>query len=154
MNNFDDSHKPICLRLPAGRGRALRDAMDQLVEDVTHGLVTAFEREAYQQQRQQLEQETEQQPRESMEQLKKKAEQQGLMVVPTPQGIAVVPQKEDGSPMQPQELNKLSQQEQEQYREKSKALQQEVQDVLRQQPHEQREARRKVRWAWMSFDGV
>jgi len=47
VNNFSEPHKPIALRLPAGFGSKLRDNMEQLVEEISVSIPTAFESDEY-----------------------------------------------------------------------------------------------------------
>lgn len=47
VNNFDEPHKPLALRLPRGRGMQLREHMRALVEDLRTLIPATFEAEAY-----------------------------------------------------------------------------------------------------------
>jgi lon-related putative ATP-dependent protease len=139
-NNFDQPHKPTPLMLPAGKGRKLREAMEKLVDDVARALTDAFESEDYQQQRQQLEEENQQQQKQDIEQLREKANEQGLTVVQAPDGIGLVPLKKDGSPMPPQEIQQLPEDERKKIEKRSEPLQKAMQDIMRRRPRAQREA--------------
>ena len=48
VNNFDEGRSPTVLRLPAGRGQALKDDVDALIETLKTALPAAFESEEYQ----------------------------------------------------------------------------------------------------------
>ena len=56
VNNFSENHKPVAIRLPAGRGAELRADMRQLMEDLQAALPAAFESEDYRARRKELEQ--------------------------------------------------------------------------------------------------
>ncbi|HSL19165.1 MAG TPA: Lon-like protease helical domain-containing protein [Methylomirabilota bacterium] len=45
VNNFDDTERPRALRLPAGRGCELRDAMNKLVDELQVEVPRGFEAE-------------------------------------------------------------------------------------------------------------
>src|SRR3990172_8698665 len=47
VHNFAQSHKPLALALPAGRGQRLRRDMRQLVEELGSAIPAAFETEEY-----------------------------------------------------------------------------------------------------------
>ena len=54
VNNFEDRHKPKAIRLPAGKGLAFRDDVDEFIEGLTTALSAAFESEEYQARRQSI----------------------------------------------------------------------------------------------------
>ena len=54
VNNFEERHRPKAIRLPAGKGLAFRDDVDELIEGLTTALSAAFESEEYQARRQSI----------------------------------------------------------------------------------------------------
>lgn len=48
VNNFRDPDKPIAISLPAGKGRAFRDDMSELVNELGRQFQQLFESESYQ----------------------------------------------------------------------------------------------------------
>ena len=52
--NFDEPHKPRALRLPAGKGRMFRDAMDKLIKNLKENIRQALEREDFEKERTRL----------------------------------------------------------------------------------------------------
>lgn len=48
LNNFNELSEPVSARLPAGQGRAFRDAMERLVLALGEALKTAFGGDAFQ----------------------------------------------------------------------------------------------------------
>ena len=62
VNNFEESHRPKMLQLPAGRGSELRRAMERLVDELTTALQAALDSEEYQTQRQVLEEKVQRAP--------------------------------------------------------------------------------------------
>ena len=56
VHNFGAPHRPNALRLPAGRGRTLRDDMERLVDELRSAIPAVFESDEYRARRQSLEQ--------------------------------------------------------------------------------------------------
>jgi len=54
VNNFEERHRPKAIRLPAGKGLAFRDDVDEFIEGLTTALSAAFESEEYQARRQSI----------------------------------------------------------------------------------------------------
>lgn len=52
VNNFAEHHKSKAIRLPAGKGLAFRDDVNELVDGLSTALSAAFESEEYQARRQ------------------------------------------------------------------------------------------------------
>lgn len=145
VNNFQDSRKPCALRLEAGQGMALRDDMDQLVEDLEAALPAAFESEEYRTKRKEVEEQLQQEQGQPVEELKEKADKEGLTLVRTQQGVALAPATEDGDVMPSEEFNKLPEKDRDRIQKKIEQLQSEVEKVLHQVPRMQREAQRSIR---------
>jgi hypothetical protein len=55
VHNFGDPQRPQAIRLPAGRGRELRDMMARFIAELRTALPAAFEAEAYRARREALE---------------------------------------------------------------------------------------------------
>jgi lon-related putative ATP-dependent protease len=145
VQNFEDRHKPRALRLPAGRGRQLRDDVEQLLEDVPHAISSTFESDEYQEARQEAEQEVKQHQEQMEEELQKEAKERGLAVVRTPQGLAVVPTDDEGDPMPPDQIQTLSQEERERLESEAEEVQQKAQEAMQSAPRLEREKRQKLK---------
>jgi len=145
VNNFDESHKPLALRLPAGRGRQLRDDMNQLVDDARRALATAFESDEYRQERKQIEQRMSSETEQSFEQLRDQARERGLAVVRTSMGIAFSPLKDDGEPMSPEEVQQLTDEQRQHYEQQARELEHEAQEMIDEAPRIQRRTQKKIR---------
>jgi lon-related putative ATP-dependent protease len=142
--NFDQEHKPLVIELPAGKGQQLHEDMEQLKNELKTALSAAFESEEYQSRRQALNEEFREQQSEAFEQLQERANAEGMALIRTPSGIAVAPIR-DGEVLSPEEIDNLSEEEQEQIQDKVEELQGELQKVLRQVPGWQREMRDKLK---------
>jgi lon-related putative ATP-dependent protease len=144
VNNFDDENKPLHLRLPAGRGARLRQDLDAFAGELQSALAAAFESEEYQARRQALEQQSESEQQEGLEAVQERAQQRALRLVRTPMGFIFAPVK-DGDVVAPQELEKLSDDEQQRIQKAVEELQEELQLLLRQDPGRQRQLAQRVR---------
>ncbi|MCL4454229.1 MAG: AAA family ATPase, partial [Deinococcus sp.] len=56
VHNFSEPHKPKMLRLPPGRGGALKQEMERLIEELRAAIPAAFESEDYRTRRQVIDQ--------------------------------------------------------------------------------------------------
>ncbi len=57
INHFDDEREPRALRLPAGRGRELKEDVDALIEELQTALPGTFESEEYRSRREMIQEE-------------------------------------------------------------------------------------------------
>lgn len=144
VNNFEESQKPKILKLPAGKGKELRNAMESLIEDLDTTLIAAFESEEYQNRKQAIQEEIQEAQGQNFTELQQKAREKGLALVRTPAGFSFAPIK-DGDIMSQNELEELSEEEQEELEEKTEELQEELQAILRQMPARKRKIRERLR---------
>jgi len=145
VNNFTENHKPVAIRLPAGRGAELRADMRQLMEDLQAALPAAFESEDYRARRKELEQKLQEEQESRLEELDEKARERGVMLIRTRRGMAFAPMKDDGEVMPAEEFNELPEEQRKKTRDVISELEQELEKVFHQLPRWQREARRKIR---------
>ncbi|MFP4223954.1 MAG: Lon protease family protein [Phycisphaeraceae bacterium] len=143
VNNFDQSHKPLTLRLPAGRGQQLRRDVAQLVDDVRRAVATAFESEEYREHRQELQERYERQQERLFHTLTEEAHERGLVVMRTPVGLAFAPRKGRG-PMSSEELEQLSEAKRSRIRENVQEMDRRAQRLLDRLPRLHREAQQKL----------
>ncbi|MDA1071214.1 MAG: AAA family ATPase [Proteobacteria bacterium] len=107
LNNFRRPHKPRPVGLPAGKGRAFRDDMAELVPALTDALRRAFTSDAYHEEVRSLQEKTKTQLDASYGQLRQLARAQGLDVWSGPQGLSLVVLGEDGKPLSQEDLMAL-----------------------------------------------
>ncbi|QBQ56559.1 Lon protease family protein [Nitrosococcus wardiae] len=145
VNNFDQPHKPIALRLPTGKGPQLRDDMEQLMEDVQSALSGAFESDEYRQRRQSLQERFTEQQQQAVEALQQKARERGLAFMQTPAGLAFAPLDPHGKPMSPEEVQKLSEERRQEFQAAAQEMEKEAQRIMEETPRAQRRARRELK---------
>lgn len=144
LYNFDEPHKPHALRLPAGRGTKLRQAMEQLVEELGVAIPAAFEHEDFQTRKEAIEGEAKQRQDDAFMQLAKDAESHGVVLIRTPVGVALAPAR-DGHAMAPQDFEKLGPAEQKAYQDAIEELEVKLQEIVKQIPQWEQEARVEMR---------
>ncbi|MFP3895979.1 MAG: Lon protease family protein [Anaerolineales bacterium] len=143
VNNFEDDNKPRLIELPAGMGVEFRDDMDDLVEQFDTALSAAFESEEYQSRRQSIMEEFGERQQNAFQELQQRAQQENVRLIRTPAGLAVAP-VHDSEVLSPEEIQQLSEEEQERLQEKVSDFQDELQEILRQVPSWQRQMREQL----------
>lgn len=139
VNNFDDSRKPLAIPLPSGAGKDFRRDLDQLVEELQTAIPSAFEGEQYRSRIIEINQEFEDRVQSRFEEIEEEARQEGLSVVPTPQGFGIAPIR-DGKLITDAEFSELPEQEQSQTREAIERISDKLRHHLEEVPqwHKQR----------------
>lgn len=144
VNNFEDAQKPRALRVPAGRGRALRDAMARLIEDLGAALPAAFESDEYRARKGAIEEEVKERHENAFGTLAEKAKDKGIALIRTPVGLALAPVK-DGDVLSPKEFEELSDGERKMRADALEDLQKELEETLHQIPKWEKEQRERIR---------
>jgi lon-related putative ATP-dependent protease len=144
VNNFAERHKPKTIRLPAGKGLAFRDDMDELIEGLSTALSAAFESEEYQARRQSINEELQERQSSAFQELQEVAQEKGIALLRTPGGLVFAPVK-DGEVLSSEEVQKLSEEERKGLESEVETLQGELQKIVRQVPGWQRETQRKLK---------
>jgi lon-related putative ATP-dependent protease len=140
VNNFEEEREPKALRLPAGRGQALQDDIDDLIETLKTALPAAFEREEYQSRREMVEEDVREDQEAALEALQEEAREDDIALIRTPQGFAFAPIR-DGEVVAPDEMESMPDEEREAVKEQIEEYQEKLQDILRKMPENEREAR-------------
>jgi lon-related putative ATP-dependent protease len=89
--NFDDSRRPVALRLPPGRASALRSDVYELVEELLVALPAAFEAETYAARRERMSSGFESRAQAHFDVVAERAAERGLALVRGPEGAGLVP---------------------------------------------------------------
>src|SRR5210317_991383 len=94
VNNFEDSSKPLAMRLPTGRGRELQRDMQQLVEELRTTIPAAFESDDYKARIQQIDESFESRQEDAFRKLHEEAQHHQIKVFKTRGGITFAPLKD------------------------------------------------------------
>lgn len=143
VHNFEKEHQPRLLRLPAGRGAALRQHMTELLHELHSVLPAAFESEEYQTRRKALDEELEGRQRAAWEELAAAGRTEGLSVVHTPMGLVFAPTRDD-EVLSPKEYEELAPAERERVEAEVHRLRGDVERLLGRLPGWMREHRRRL----------
>ncbi|MGE0624289.1 MAG: Lon protease family protein [Pseudomonadales bacterium] len=142
--NFQNPNAPEALKLPAGRGRSLRDDMRQLVEELKNSVPQALESDEYRARRQEFEDAFRQQQGRAFEALQAEAEAQNVRLLRTPAGFAFAPMR-NGEVIDPESYNKLPEAEQQAIEQVVTGLQEKLDDLIQQLPRWRREMLHAIR---------
>ena len=96
LNDFGAPGEPVAVRLPAGEGRKLRDAMRQLVGGLTQALRTAFGGESFQSKMQAEGEAAQNELNTQMKAVQEAAQAKGLDILQNQQGPVIVATNEEG----------------------------------------------------------
>lgn len=138
LNNFDQPHQPKVLRLPAGKGEALRMSMEGLVEYLRTAIPAQFESEEYRSKVNAIHQTFNERQEKVISDLGEEAEKQEIVLLRTPDGFALAPSR-NHEVIPPEEYDKLPQAEKERILTAITGLQEQLEKVLNRLPQWRRE---------------
>jgi len=142
--NFADPNKPRALALPAGRGRTLREDMNQLVDELGSVVPEALESDEYLARRQEFEEVFRDQQGHAFEALQASAEEQNIRLLRTPAGFAFAPMQ-NGEVIDPDEYSRLPEAEQQAIGERVAGLQEQLDNLIQQLPRWRRDMQQQIR---------
>ncbi len=143
--NFRDPDRPEALSFPPGQGREFQKDMADLVENLRHHLPEAFESETYLNRKETIIREFNRVRAQIFEELEQKVRQEGFILNVEPMGMMIIPAKEDGSPMTPEDIQKLPDQRKEELKQKSALLQKELNATARRIHQMEKELRQRLK---------
>jgi len=144
VNNFEDPQQPRTLQLSPGKGLALRQDMDKLVEELRSAIPAAFESEDYRTRKQVVEEEVKEHHEKAFQELRREAQEKGIALVRTPAGLVFAPMQK-GEVISPEDFQKLPEAERQRVETEVMALQQRLQVTMRQAPQWERQSREKTK---------
>ncbi|MFA9460688.1 Lon protease family protein [Thiohalorhabdus sp. Cl-TMA] len=144
VHNFEQSNRPLLLRLTAGKGVKLRDDLDQLVDELRTAIPATFESDEHQGRIHEIQQELNQRQEEAFQRVQQEAEERSITLLQTPSGFTFAPVRK-GEVLGPEEFQKLDEGERKQVEADIAHLQERLQWVLRQIPKWRKESQEKAR---------
>ena len=105
--NFEDTDRPLALRLPPGAGKILRNRMSEMLRTLGEDIPKVFKSEEYETQLRNVEEADRQQTRHLMSELEESARRVNFAVQVTPSGVSIFPLL-DNRPMSPEEYQALN----------------------------------------------
>lgn len=137
--NFDEPGRPLAVNLPAGKGKIMGSAFEDLIEELKVAISKAFEKSQYEDAKAQLVKEFQEEVNGLMEEVKAWAAEKHFALKRTPQGFVNIPlteeKSEDGAvvrrEIQQEEFEALAEEEQKEWQKKSEEVSQKTLDTLR-----------------------
>ena len=144
VNNFDNSQKPEALRLPAGKGKVLRQDTRELMEDLVSVLTSAFGSEQYQMQSEEIGEDLTERREQALKELIEEARSHDIHLLKTPRGFSFEPMIK-GNVLKPEEFVHLTEEKRRHIEEITAVLQEKLDLIIRQFHQWKRETRKKIR---------
>lgn len=142
--NFKVPHRPVAISLPAGQAPRFRDRMRDLIEDLRVALPVAFESENYQTLRSAIDETFQKRQSDVFSELGAAAQRRGLVLIRTPMGFALAPAR-NGEVVPPDQFNSWDETARREVQEAIGDLEKELERVVRQLPHWEKERRSQIR---------
>lgn len=120
--NFDEPNEPIAVSLPAGQGKAFKDAMDSFIKDIRKDIKKTFNNDDFEKEKKLIKQEYEEKRLEILEKLNEKTMKEGFQVKSAQNGIYMMPVIE-GKAIDEEEYEKLPADVKQKFEDKSNLVQ-------------------------------
>ena len=143
--NFKDPDVPRAVQLEKGLGVQLKKDMMELVDNLKLHMPKSFEGETYLVSKEEVIRDFNKKRTEAFDELDKKVRAKNFLLQADPTGMMVIPAKEDGSPMTPEEINALTKEEQDEIKRKSEELHRHMGATMRQVHQLEQEVRQKLK---------
>ncbi len=145
IHNFKDPDVPIAILLEPGLGMKLKKDMAELVDNLQLHLPKSFEGETYLVRKEEVIREFNKKRTEIFEALDKKVKEKGFILQADPTGMMVIPAKEDGSPLSPEEISKMTKEQQDDLKRRSEELHREMGSAMRKVHQLEQEVRQRLK---------
>jgi len=143
VHDFGDPQHPQAIRLPAGRGRQLREAMARFIAELRTALPAAFEAEAYRARREALEEAVRERRERALATFEARAREVDVALIRTPLGIGLAMTRGD-EVLPPDQFKTLPPEEQERRRHDMARLESDLQVIVRHLPTWEKEGREQL----------
>lgn len=144
VNNFEQPHRPLALRLPAGRGARLRQDMQRLVEELRASVPAMFDSEEYRSRVEQIDAQLGEQQEQLFVDLGQEAARHDIALIHTPSGFSLAPMQK-GEVLGPEEYEKLPEPERERLHKELADLQDRLMRAVRQAHQIQKQKRSRIK---------
>ncbi|NSW83412.1 MAG: AAA family ATPase [Syntrophothermus sp.] len=142
--NFRNPDRPRLLQLPAGKGRRLARDMDRLVNNLRKMISKAFESQHFEMHRNRILGSFLDSTNLMYQKLEKMAQAEGFTISRSQHGISTIPLR-DGKPLDQEEFATLDDETKQELLERSKALQEKINEAMREYKELERTVREKMR---------
>lgn len=131
VHHFKEPDKPRSLRISAGRGKELKKDMQDLIERVQKKISEVLESDDYTTKESEVQKAFENYRREMLEKLSETAKEEGFVLQVSQVGMVIIPATKEGLPMSQEKLAELTDQEREDLKQKSNALQDKMKEMVK-----------------------
>jgi len=131
VHNFKDPDAPLAVGLPKGMGKVFKKDVSDCLENLRLHIPKVFEGETYLTKKEEVIRAFNQDRNQIFEDLEKKVTEKGFTLQADQSGMMVIPNNPDGSLMTPEDIAKLSEEEQKRLKEISHELHKEMGAAMR-----------------------
>ncbi len=129
--NFKEQDKPRCLKISAGRGKALKKDMNDFIDTLQAKIPEVFDSDDYRAKESEVHQAFEKQRRDYIDELSQEAREQGFILQFSQVGMVIIPANKEGEPMTQDDLRHLSEEERQLLRGKSDELHEKMKETIK-----------------------
>jgi lon-related putative ATP-dependent protease len=145
VHNFRNPDRPSGIELQKGKGPEFKRDMAELLDELKMQIPKVFESEPYISQKEEVIQAFNKDRKDVFQELDKKVRENGFLLQSDQSLMMVVPAKEDGTPLTPEDLSKLAEEERKGLKNRSEELHKEMGDAMRRIQHSEQSVRRRLK---------
>jgi lon-related putative ATP-dependent protease len=142
--NFQDKDSPHAIKLPSGKGKLFRKEMEDLINTLKKEIPATFDSEQYEKQNASILKRNNEHKRQIMNQLDADSKALNIQIQSTPAGFQTIILK-NGEPMNPEDFDKLSDEEKKTIEQNLAKVQEKINNVVREIVRLDREAQSSIR---------
>ncbi len=131
VHNFQNPDSPLAIRLPRGKGRDFKKDMEELVDNLKLHIPKIFDSETYVSRKEDVIRRFNQQRKEIFKSLEEEVKSHGFLLQADQTGMMVIPAKEDGSAMSPEDVSALDEEAQQKLQSESEFLHKRMGSAMR-----------------------
>jgi lon-related putative ATP-dependent protease len=131
VHNFKNPDAAVAISMEPGQGRVFQKDMEDFLKALKVDIPKAFESKEYEKQRSSIVEEFQQKQNELFSKLDDEARQKGFTVRRGATGVLLLPLKEDGEPLTPEEFGKLDEKKKKELEKTGRMFQERLNEVFR-----------------------
>ncbi|PXF58682.1 MAG: ATP-dependent protease [Deltaproteobacteria bacterium] len=143
--NFRNPDQPSGVEFQEGKGREFKKDMADLLDELKLQIPKVFEAEAYISRKEEVIKAFNKDRKNVFQELEKKVRENGFLLQSDQSVMMVVPAKEDGTALTPEDLSKMSEEERKELKAKSEEFHKDMGDAMRRIQQSEQSVRRKLK---------
>jgi lon-related putative ATP-dependent protease len=144
VNNFIQPSKPAAIKLMPGQGKLFKHDMEQLIDELSVAIPTAFDGDEYRSRTSEIESESRQREINELSQLREEASSAHIILTETATGYAFSPANENNEIISPEQFNKFDKDKQHEIQKNIFNLQERLAKLVKNFPVWRKETKRKL----------